>query len=158
MYNTATNSGATVRVAQEVPMAHIPLARYQHRHPDRAVSPVIGVVLMVAITIILAAIIGTFVLGLSPGSSQVAPLATVTFDDSGNLTMQHEGGDTLDLDEFTLLADGEDVTPEDFTESFSSGQSKEFSLDDENITGPVELVLRHDPSGELVARQEVTFP
>ncbi|ELK55548.1 flagellin-like protein, partial [Haloferax sp. BAB-2207] len=31
---------------------------------DDAVSPVIGVILMVAITVILAAVIGTFVLGL----------------------------------------------------------------------------------------------
>ncbi|TSD08581.1 type IV pilin, partial [Haloglomus irregulare] len=31
---------------------------------DEAVSPVIGVILMVAITVILAAVIGTFVLGL----------------------------------------------------------------------------------------------
>ncbi|ELK56003.1 hypothetical protein D320_01493, partial [Haloferax sp. BAB-2207] len=31
---------------------------------SRAVSPVIGVILMVAITVILAAVIGTFVLGL----------------------------------------------------------------------------------------------
>ncbi|MFC6795396.1 type IV pilin [Halobaculum halobium] len=30
---------------------------------DRAVSPVIGVILMVAITVILAAVIGSFVLG-----------------------------------------------------------------------------------------------
>ena len=34
------------------------------RNEDRAVSPVIGVILMVAITVILAAVIGTFVLGL----------------------------------------------------------------------------------------------
>ncbi|WP_440006567.1 type IV pilin [Halomicrococcus sp. SG-WS-1] len=31
---------------------------------DRAVSPVIGVILMVAITVILAAVIGTFVMGM----------------------------------------------------------------------------------------------
>lgn len=36
---------------------------------DRAVSPVIGVILMVAITVILAAVIGTFVLNLG-GSVQ----------------------------------------------------------------------------------------
>jgi flagellin-like protein len=35
-----------------------------HNNDDRAVSPVIGVILMVAITVILAAVIGTFVLGL----------------------------------------------------------------------------------------------
>jgi len=36
----------------------------QPQTTDRAVSPVIGVILMVAITVILAAVIGTFVLGL----------------------------------------------------------------------------------------------
>jgi flagellin-like protein len=39
---------------------------------DDAVSPVIGVILMVAITVILAAVIGTFVLGLGENVSQNA--------------------------------------------------------------------------------------
>ena len=38
--------------------------RYTETRDDDAVSPVIGVILMVAITVILAAVIGTFVLGL----------------------------------------------------------------------------------------------
>jgi flagellin-like protein len=38
--------------------------RYTETKEDSAVSPVIGVILMVAITVILAAVIGTFVLGL----------------------------------------------------------------------------------------------
>lgn len=37
---------------------------------DSAVSPVIGVILMVAITVILAAVIGTFVLGLGDQVSE----------------------------------------------------------------------------------------
>lgn len=47
----------------------------------RAVSPVIGVILMVAITVILAAVIATFVLGLGEniGSS---PSAGVTVEDA----------------------------------------------------------------------------
>ena len=45
---------------------------------DRAVSPVIGVILMVAITVILAAVIGTFVLGLGSNVQQNAQ-AGVTF-------------------------------------------------------------------------------
>ena len=48
---------------------------------DRAVSPVIGVILMVAITVILAAVIGTFVLGLGEGISQGAS-AGVTVNES----------------------------------------------------------------------------
>lgn len=42
---------------------------------DDAVSPVIGVILMVAITVILAAVIATFVLGLGESVSSTAPQA-----------------------------------------------------------------------------------
>ena len=47
---------------------------------DDAVSPVIGVILMVAITVILAAVIATFVLGLGEQVSQTAPQASFSFD------------------------------------------------------------------------------
>jgi flagellin-like protein len=45
----------------------------------RAVSPVIGIVLMVAVTVILAAVIGTSVLGLS-GDVEESPTAGLTFE------------------------------------------------------------------------------
>jgi flagellin-like protein len=65
---------------------------------DRAVSPVIGVILMVAITVILAAVIGTFVLGLGDQVSESAPQAQFSFDfESGtNATIVHDGGDSID--------------------------------------------------------------
>jgi len=47
---------------------------------DRAVSPVIGVILMVAITVILAAVIGTFVLGLGDQLGDSAPQASFSTD------------------------------------------------------------------------------
>jgi len=58
---------------------------------DDAVSPVIGVILMVAITVILAAVIGTFVLGLgeqvqqnaSAGVSEAANDNAVTLNSLG---------------------------------------------------------------------------
>ncbi len=56
---------------------------------DRAVSPVIGVILMVAITVILAAVIGTFVLGLGESVNQNAN-AGVTVDE-GNVTLTSLG-------------------------------------------------------------------
>ncbi|MFC7072275.1 type IV pilin N-terminal domain-containing protein [Halovenus rubra] len=46
---------------------------------DDAVSPVIGVILMVAITVILAAVIATFVLGLGEQVSETAPQASFSF-------------------------------------------------------------------------------
>ena len=62
---------------------------------QRAVSPVIGVILMVAITVILAAVIGTFVLGLGE-SVQTTPQAKFTFDyQSGQLSVTHDGGDSI---------------------------------------------------------------
>jgi len=68
---------------------------------DRAVSPVTGVILMVAITVILAAVIGTFVLGLGEQVQQTTPQASFSFDyDTANdtVTVVHEGGDTLNSD------------------------------------------------------------
>jgi flagellin-like protein len=72
---------------------------------DDAVSPVIGVILMVAITVILAAVIGTFVLGLGGSVQQNAPQASFTFDFSENplgnayyLNATHDGGDVLNED------------------------------------------------------------
>ena len=65
---------------------------------NRAVSPVIGVILMVAITVILAAVIGTFVLGLGDQVQQTSPNAQWNWDvvDSGDdLNLVHEGGDSI---------------------------------------------------------------
>jgi flagellin-like protein len=58
---------------------------------DDAVSPVIGVILMVAITVILAAVIGAFVLGIG-GSQEQTPQASFEF--SGD-TVIHSGGDAI---------------------------------------------------------------
>ena len=46
---------------------------------DNAVSPVIGVILMVAITVILVAVIASFVLGLGDQNNP-APTADFNFD------------------------------------------------------------------------------
>lgn len=74
---------------------------------DSAVSPVIGVILMVAITVILAAVIATFVLGLGEQISQTTPQASFSSDyeegvhtgdgdnKEGMLTLTHDGGDSI---------------------------------------------------------------
>ena len=68
---------------------------------DEAVSPVIGVILMVAITVILAAVIGTFVLGLGDQVQSTSPQASFNFDFTDNsgsadsLEITHDGGDSI---------------------------------------------------------------
>ena len=69
---------------------------------DDAVSPVIGVILMVAITVILAAVIGTFVLGLGDQVQSTSPQASFNFDYNNvsatpgdTLVVTHDGGDSI---------------------------------------------------------------
>ncbi len=71
---------------------------------DRGVSPVIGVILMVAITVILAAVIAAFVLGLGDTNSTTP---SVTFDFSydeaeQNVTVTSTGGDTVDAGRLSI--------------------------------------------------------
>lgn len=82
-----------------------------NQEEDRAVSPVIGVILMVAITVILAAVIGTFVLGLGDQVQQTAPNANFAYDynqDSGDestLDIDHTGGDGIEDTNLYLTGD-----------------------------------------------------
>lgn len=71
---------------------------------ERGVSPVIGVILMVAITVILAAVIGAFVLGLGDQVSEQPPTAQVGFDFNGNTSVDitHDGGDPIANDSVTF--------------------------------------------------------
>ncbi|WP_373189966.1 type IV pilin [Halolamina sp.] len=78
---------------------------------DRAVSPVIGVILMVAITVILAAVIGTFVLGLGDQVQDTTPQVSFGFDtstdSSGNVssvTATHQSGNSLGTSTVSIVA------------------------------------------------------
>ncbi len=68
---------------------------------DEAVSPVIGVILMVAITVILAAVIAAFVFGM--GTPTKAPQVQLKFTATNvstgtdSLKISHDGGDPLVL-------------------------------------------------------------
>ena len=76
---------------------------------SRAVSPVIGVILMVSITVILAAVIGTFVLGLGDQVQETSPNAQWDWDYSSseaNLTVSHQSGDSIDSDRLEITVSG----------------------------------------------------
>ena len=64
-----------------------------------AVSPVIGIILMVAITVILAAVIAAFVYGMN-GNSQNTPVVAIAIlnnpdTPAADLKIVHKGGDKL---------------------------------------------------------------
>jgi len=78
---------------------------------DRAVSPVIGVILMVAVTVILAAVVSMLVLGMGQNVNN-NPQATFSFDYNSanhNVTITHDGGDTLDASRVSILNDNTSV-------------------------------------------------
>lgn len=77
-----------------------------------AVSPVIGVILMVAITVILAAVIGTFVLGQADQLNENAPTTSFDYEgSSGNpITVVHAGGDDFDPANVEVQYDGQTTT------------------------------------------------
>ncbi|MBX0323891.1 type IV pilin N-terminal domain-containing protein [Halomicroarcula sp. F13] len=89
---------------------------------DDAVSPVIGVILMVAITVILAAVIASFVLGLGDQAQQTTPQASFSFDYEssshslggttydGYLDVTHDGGDSISIDEVYIRGSGSNTT------------------------------------------------
>jgi archaeal type IV pilus assembly protein PilA len=63
------------------------------RKNDEAVSPVIGVILMVAITVILAAVIAAFVFGMSGNITKTKIVAvTAQQPDAQHITVTYQGG------------------------------------------------------------------
>jgi len=78
------------------------------RKNDEAVSPVIGVILMVAITVILAAVIAAFVFGMSGNIQKTKVVAaTVSQSDGTHIITTYNGGQ----DAATLAYADVTVTP-----------------------------------------------
>lgn len=70
---------------------------------EEAVSPVVGVMLMLVVTIIIAAIISGFAGGITSETDRV-PTVQIrgTFSNSEGMTIEHMGGDTLAVDDILL--------------------------------------------------------
>ena len=89
---------------------------------ERAVSPVIGVILMVAITVILAAVIAAFVLdmgdelGDNSPSVQMSTDTDASYDENDSnvavATITHDGGDEIDTNEIVVQVENSSDTVE----------------------------------------------
>lgn len=79
---------------------------------DDAVSSVLGVVLMVAVTIILAAVVGTFVLGIGSDLTDESPSASWDYSvdvgggSNDTVLILHGGGETVDRSQVEVTIDG----------------------------------------------------
>jgi len=111
---------------------------------DRAVSPVIGVILMVAITVILAAVIGTFVIGLGDDLGSTTPSASIdagpgngvagdVSDDAEIAVFTHRSGDSISHDNLEVVGNFEDdfgIDKETTGSQFSAGNTVTVVVDD----------------------------
>ncbi|ADN35136.1 Protein of unknown function DUF1628 [Methanolacinia petrolearia DSM 11571] len=76
-----------------------------------AVSPVIGVMLMIVVTIIIAAVVSGFAGGMSSTESKVPNVAFTVdpdLDGNGTIMFKHTGGDELLIDEVLVQLEYDD--------------------------------------------------
>jgi flagellin-like protein len=104
------------------------------RKNDEAVSPVIGVILMVAITVILAAVIAAFVFGMSGNISKTKVVAaTVSQSDGTHITTTYVGGQ----DSATLAYGVVTVTPGSAAAAGLTYTNASGTATTNNIFGPI---------------------
>jgi flagellin-like protein len=129
---------------------------------EDAVSPVIGVILMVAITVILAAVIGTFVLGLGDQVQSSAPNANFQFEyntpvsgASDGIVITHNGGQDVDASNVIVRAGGTEITGVDWqqggsaTSTISTGSSFTVNTNSNSVSGGDDvLVIWESPNGD----------
>jgi len=127
---------------------------------DDAVSPVIGVILMVAITVILAAVIGAFVLNLG-GGQNAAPQASFTFNydsTSSSGTVEHTGGNDIDTNNVRIEHPNGTVStgfnPGGGDTTWSAGESQEITSTN---TGDVQVIWENPDSDDSNIIGEGTF-
>ena len=138
---------------------------------DDAVSPVIGVILMVAITVILAAVIGTFVLGLGEQVQDTSPNTQFEFDyeegntdtdsfgnadsasDDGLLTATHTSGQSIDAARLRLV--GSSAGSGDEEVAADSSNPPQYSAGDDIGAGDsITLRVANDDEIDLIWTSE----
>lgn len=112
----------------------------EFRDSDRGVSPVIGVALLIAVTVVLAAVIGFVVLGADtgPGTDEPSARLDISGETSGNgtLTIDHEGGDPISTSNLEIKLGNNAPTEANNTSLSGTLQTGEtVSVDGGNVTG-----------------------
>jgi flagellin-like protein len=118
---------------------------------DDAVSPVIGVVLMVAVTVILSAAVGAFVLDIGNAVTEQTPTTAIAFEtDVGtgspdSVRMRHNGGDSLEVSALLVSIGGQTAWE---AGSVPAGSTSKFAVGGSNWAGTV-------TSGDVLVIDEV---
>jgi len=121
---------------------------------ETGVSPVVGVILMVAITIILAAVTGSFVLGLGDSAGDAPPQVSIECNAADDV-ITHEGGDELSDSSIELNDPDNGYDISSFSDGpFNAGDTiaeDGGSNDIDDVSGDEELIWNNpDGSGSQI--------
>lgn len=147
---------------------------------NEGVSPVIGVILMVAITVIMAAIVASFVFGViqTPQATPAASIAIsdISKTDPGNIsvTLLHQSGDELNGSNIKVIISNLDLRDSAISEplpieTFSPGERVTLTANEstgQNFNQPLdyhsgdnyEVRVVHTPSGGTISAPTETAP
>lgn len=135
-------------------------ARNLPQNNDGGVSPVIAVILMVAITVILAATIYVWVSQFGTSNSNVYSSQfniiehsdPLTSGDDNLFTILHKGGDTLNFENFRIRICVNNICSENVTQPsgiFTVGDSFVVAEDGENFEGFVKIQMIDDSNSRV---------
>ena len=131
---------------------------------EKGVSPVIGVILMVAITVILAAVIASFVFGLGSKGPKSAPSAQLTVSDATNDTasanedtlfkIEHSGGEDIILSDVKIIvlqaSDNSEIAEMTYDSTYKNFSSTKLvtTADDDGVFSAGETLWVKEKSGQ----------
>jgi len=114
---------------------------------ESAVSPVVGVMLMLVVTIIIAAVVSTFAGGMA-SSQNMAPQVAITaeYSQADGMKIYHSGGDTLTIGDFKIF-----LTP---SKNFDSIESDSYvtEIDQKLISNGQSVMWYNAKGGRVVPR------
>jgi flagellin-like protein len=141
----------------------------KHIRNEEAVSPVIGVILMVVITVIIAAVMAVFAFGV--GAPAKVPSAQLKYEASTNLlTISNTGGDSLILSELSISVgkapNSTGVIDNKQMNNFTVAGSSSYLVPGKSVNGTftmnpsagdiIRIQIMHISTGQSVADTRVT--
>lgn len=134
--------------------------------PDRGQSETIGVLLLTGVVVVTVGLIGIII--LSGTASERERMTAVAVDVSTeNVTLTHDGGQTLPESEITVIVDGQQRVRYGLTElnriaadgngRFDPGET--WRIGHETAAGDaVQVILVHEPSGDVIRNERTQVP
>ncbi|AQL43746.1 hypothetical protein BV210_13985 [Halorientalis sp. IM1011] len=131
---------------------------------DRAQSEVVGVVILVGVVVTLVGLVSVVV--LSNVATEQTPVADLRVEaDDTHLTVTHQGGDEIPVDDLVVVVRGSDRTTrvavdaanltDDGNGRFQFGES--LVREHGHVGDDARILIVHRPTNEILAEEHVRF-